>query len=317
MILVLTNSTDVTADFLVSRLNREGVELLRFDTDSVVSSAAVRFASDSCALNIGNRWYEATEFSHVWYRRPEALCESRFNDSREGKYLLNEWSEAFEGVLAHIPKERWMNHPSANAQSSHKLEQLTTATKLGFQIPDTLVTQDECELREFAIRHQGRLIVKPLSRGYVEPLNDEPSSLVYTNDVAIDQLGDLSDLSTCPTLFQQKIAKQADVRITVVDGRCHSVKLFAQDGNGTQRCDIRRDNMIDVRYERCSLPMSIVERIGRLMDFYRLRFAAIDMAISVANEWVFLEVNPNGQWAWMDICADMDIAELFVNAFRS
>ncbi|MEJ1729693.1 hypothetical protein SMA90_25505, partial [Escherichia coli] len=62
---------------------------------------------------------------------PERLKDARFDSSPEGRYLLNEWAEALEGFFAHIPRPRWMNHPAANAQASHKLEQLTTAQSLG------------------------------------------------------------------------------------------------------------------------------------------------------------------------------------------
>jgi glutathione synthase/RimK-type ligase-like ATP-grasp enzyme len=210
-----------------------------------------------------------------------------------------------------------MNHPSLNAMASRKLEQLTTALSLGFSVPDTLATQEPEQLRRFFDLHQGQVIVKPLSTGCVERPGEERDSLIYTNRVVAGHLDDLNDLPLCPTLFQQFIQKQYDVRITVVDSDIHAVILRAADEGGGQRCDIRRNNMADVAYESITLPDNIEAKIRALMSHYGLRFGAIDMAVSTDNRWYFFEINPNGQWAWLDTFADMNISASFVKSFSA
>ena len=51
------------------------------------------------------------------------------------------------------------------------------------------------------------------------------------------------------------------------------------------------------------------------MEHYELRFGAIDMVVSAAGDWYFLEINPNGQWAWLDMTAGTNIAASFLQAF--
>src|SRR5581483_9580101 len=165
-----------------------------------------------------------------------------------GKFIVGEWAEALEGFFAHIPKEKWMNHPANNVAASHKVDQLTTAQAFGFNVPSTIVTQDGDELRAFYTKHDGRIIVKPMASGYVERADGERDSLVYTNIVQLHHLENLDDLTACPTLFQQCIEKKSDVRITVVAEDIHSVELMAKEPDGSQRCDIRRNNMEDVEY---------------------------------------------------------------------
>lgn len=236
-------------------------------------------------------------------------------DTPEGKCVLDEWSESLEGFFAHIPRVRWMNFPAANALASRKLEQLTTARKLGFTIPDTIVTQDAAILRDFFSKHDGKVIVKPLGRAYIERPNNEGDSLIFTNQVCEDDLDDLTDLARCPTLFQQAVRKVSDVRITVIDAEIHAVELTAKDGNGEQRCDIRRNNMQDVRYRAISLPDDVISAVKQFVSFYELRFAAIDMAVSENGKWYFFEVNPNGQWAWLDLCGGAAIYKSFITSF--
>jgi glutathione synthase/RimK-type ligase-like ATP-grasp enzyme len=209
-----------------------------------------------------------------------------------------------------------MNHPAANVGASHKIEQLTTAKSLGFAVPDTIVTQNAEDLRAFFVEHDGEVIVKPMATGYVERPEGEIDSLVYTNRVTLEELNNLDDLSICPTLFQKYIHKSFDVRITVVDGDLCAVSLVAKESDGSQRCDIRRNNMDDVDYCEIDLPERVANGIRALMSHYKLRFAAIDMAVAANGEWYYFEINPNGQWAWLDECGGLNIASSFIKVFR-
>jgi glutathione synthase/RimK-type ligase-like ATP-grasp enzyme len=314
MLLILTGREDATASYLSGVLLKRGLPFLRLDTENLISRAAIRYTPSKPALRIDGRWYEPAAFSHVWYRRPEKLRDDRFGESPEGQYVLSEWAEAFEGFFAHVERPRWMNYPAFNAVASHKLEQLSVAAKIGFTVPDTLVTQEPDELRAFYERHAGAIVVKPMATAYVSREPEENDSLIYTNRVGREQLSNLDDLTHCPTLFQQLVSKECDVRITVVDARVRAVRLLASE-DGVQRCDIRRNNMNDVRYEVITLPPEVETNVQALMQHYGLRFGAIDMVVTQQGTWYFLEINPNGQWAWLDLCAKQNIAEFFVESF--
>lgn len=315
MLLVLTNGSDATADYLLSRLTEAAVPFVRFDTNSALERIALSYQPGNPSLRIDGRWYAPTDFSSVWYRRPERLRSNCIPDSPEGKCILDEWSESLEGFFAHIPRMRWMNFPAANALASRKLDQLTSAQQHGFTIPDTIVTQDSTCLRSFFCKHSGEVIVKPLGRAYIERPTGDCDSVIYTNPVRECDLEDLTDLARCPTLFQQAVRKLSDVRITVVDADIHAIELIAKDHNGRQRCDIRRNNMLDVTYRAISLPANVAAAVRQLVSFYGLRFAAIDMAVAEDDQWYFFEINPNGQWAWLDLCGGTSIYRSFVASF--
>ncbi|MBY0585643.1 hypothetical protein K2X85_00595 [bacterium] len=315
MLLILSNSEDVTADYLASVLARSDIEFVRLDTDTVLQRATFAYEAGSPMLCVDGVWYPPSRFSNVWYRRPERLKHPQIDNSPEGRLVLDEWAEALEGFLAIIEEPKWINHPSRNVRASHKIEQLTRAASLGLTVPDTLVTQEPDRLSAFFARHAGRVIVKPMASGYVERPEGERDSLIYTNRVSDAHLADLDDLRGCPTMFQRFIDKQCDVRITIVDGRHHAVGLTAQEPDGSQRCDIRRNNMDDVIYQPVALTDEVRLRLESLVASYGLRFAAIDMAVTTDGEWVFFEVNPNGQWAWLDLAGAANIAASFVDAF--
>ena len=313
--LILTNTEDATADYLVGKLRTSEIPYLRIDTDTLLSDLSLSYRPGQPSFAICGTTYSPSDFANVWYRRPEALKVRCPANSPEETYALKEWTEAFEAILAHIPKPRWMNHPSCNVAASSKLEQLTTASLLGFNVPKTLVTQDSAALLAFRDACGGNLIAKPMAPGKVERPNSDDTTIIYTNLVTDKDFRNLSDLANCPTLFQECVNKHSDIRITVVDHEIHAVTLKAQDDDGSQRCDIRRNNMEDVKYSGIQLPPDIEKKVRALVSHYHLRFAAIDMAVDVSNEWVFFEINPNGQWAWLDLCASQNIAASFIRSF--
>jgi D-alanine-D-alanine ligase-like ATP-grasp enzyme len=124
-------------------------------------------------------------------------------------------------------------------------------------------------------------------------------------------------IAGCPTLFQQYIDKSLDVRLTVLDGRSVGVALVARDDAGNQLCDIRRNNMDSVQYDFIAVPNEILAAVRGMLQRYSLRFGAFDFVVDKAGIWYFLEVNPNGQWAWLDQVADAGISALFVDAFQA
>jgi glutathione synthase/RimK-type ligase-like ATP-grasp enzyme len=316
MLLIITNSKDATADYLTEVLHRSGIAFVRFDTDKSLEGAVLEYAANTPRLALGGALYTPDLFDHVWYRRPERLKLPQAADAPESKFLADEWSEALEGYFAHIPQAKWMNHPAYEAGAAHKLEQLSRAKGLGFRVPATLVTQNPDEARRFYRLHGGWLVVKPLARGHVEKGGPGLDTVIFTNRVRAEDLEDCDELARCPTLFQEEIHKRLDVRITVVDSDIHAVGLSAPDSDGRQRCDIRRNNMDDVAYTPLALPTSVEGCIRSLMQSYNLRFSAIDMAVTEDGQWVFFEINPNGQWAWTDLEGVTNIAASFAKSFN-
>ena len=56
------------------------------------------------------------------------------------------------------------------------------------------------------------------------------------------------------------------------------------------------------------LPVAEVRRCRALVRRLGLRFGAIDMVQTPSGEHVFLEINPNGQWLWIERATGLPIA---------
>jgi glutathione synthase/RimK-type ligase-like ATP-grasp enzyme len=58
--------------------------------------------------------------------------------------------------------------------------------------------------------------------------------------------------------------------------------------------------MADCQLEPFSLPEQVEASLLRLMDSFEINFASLDMILTPEGEFVFLELNPNGQWLWLE-----------------
>jgi len=316
MLLILTNSGDATSDYLQRRLVEASIQHVRVDTDHFSTAFEFSVKGGRATLQAADGTIGPHQISNVWFRRPKPIALSSSEGPAETKHLRDEWSEAFEGFLAQVPVEAWVNHPANNAMASHKIEQLARANRMGLTTPETLVTQSPEEACDFFYKCDEEVVVKPLASGFIER-NDGIDSVIYTNAIEPADLKRIASVANCPTLLQQAISKQRDIRITIIDDDIHAVGLKAVEANEQQRVDIRRNNMQGVDYEIADLPANVRSSVFAYHKSYGLRFSAIDMAIDRNGDWIFFEINPNGQWAWTDLLGVTDIAKSFIKSFRT
>lgn len=314
MLLIVTNGEDATADYLQQRLAGLPIRVVRLNTESCAGEFVVRYAGGRATLSSAGMAISPSEIRNVWFRRPQAVEINLSPDDAENRHLAAEHAEALEGFLGHVPVERWMNHPTRNSIASHKIEQLSRASAAGLLVPRSFVTRLREEATRF-LEECGRIVAKPLSCGWIERSDKAASSVIYTSEVMPAELALHGEDLGCPTLLQERIRKESDIRVTVVDGRISASSLKKRDKDGSQELDIRRDNMAGVEYETVSVSEELCEKIRKLVESYELRFAAIDFVVDSAGDWYFLEINPNGQWAWLDLVGGASIWRAFAASF--
>jgi len=315
-VLILTNSLDVTSDYLCSRFKQEGICFSRFDTDKDCDTATFLYQSGIPNL----RWISSTikpeQITAVVLRRPKPVEVHKNGDIYSDNHTAGEWSEVIEGFLAHIEERRWINHPAKNSGASHKIEQLSRSKKHGLNIPRTLVTNNIQEAEIFINSEEKGVIIKPLASGFIERENPEADTIIYTHDFKKEDYEFIKEIQFCPVLFQKKVPKVVDVRVTMLDGIIVAIGIKATENNGSQRLDIRRNNMSDVEYFPLKMPQDVSNSVKSLIQSYGLRFAALDFGITESGEWYFFEINPNGQWAWLDLYGKADIASIFIERLK-
>ncbi|MGH9429268.1 MAG: ATP-grasp ribosomal peptide maturase, partial [Terriglobia bacterium] len=230
--------------------------------------------------------------------RPEGMDEGIYN------FCLQENRAALLGGIMGLPV-RWMNHPAAVWQSEFKPFQLSLAGEVGLSIPRTVVTNDPPTIRQ-AFVDFGGMVVKPTKSGHVTYKGQDLE--IFTSRVLEKHLDELEAARWSPAIYQPVVPKQFDLRVTVVGRKLFSAAIDSQS-DPSAVVDWRRTSNTKLPHHAIALPEEVATRIFRLMDSLRLTFGAIDMILTPDGEYVFLEVNPSGQWLWLDDLLSLGISD--------
>ncbi|MFF3402106.1 hypothetical protein ACFYW6_26780 [Streptomyces sp. NPDC002659] len=181
-----------------------------------------------------------------------------------------------------------MNHPWRNRDAEFKPAQLAAAARCGLSVPPTIITNNPDQARQFADTHRP-VIYKPLRE--TDYLDETGHALtVWIDEVGVDSIGD--SVAHTAHLFQQRVNKVADIRMTVVGRRLFPVRI-----DGSPGVDWRR-HYEALRYRLLDAPPDVAKGVHAYLDAFRLTFGAFDFGLDAEGRWWFYECNPNGQWAW-------------------
>ncbi|MFC5662287.1 ATP-grasp ribosomal peptide maturase [Kitasatospora misakiensis] len=304
-VLVITGAFDPTADLVVEELNRRAVSVFRADTAWFPSRLAVTAGLDGPPgwrgpLATDHRTLDLAAVRSVYYRRPtpaefppELPPEVRAVAAAEARH-------GFGGLLSALPA-RWLPPPGRAAEAESKPLQLRVAADCGLRVPRTLITNRPDAAREFAKRIGGPVVYKPFTpiRGTV----GGRSVAVYANLLRPEDLGHPS-VATTAHLFQEWVPKAYEVRLTAVGRRLFATEIHA--GSDAARVDWRSDyDSLD--YRVCEPPVEVAAAVHRMLARLGLPYGAFDFVVTPAGEWVFLEVNPNGQYGFVEQATGLPI----------
>jgi hypothetical protein len=300
---VVTNRCDLTADWLVIELQRRDAAFVRLNTEDYPGRTKLRWSLGEAILEGAHGRLAADEITAVWWRRPLPPATHEGRSAAEAHWAAREATTAMDGFWA-ATRAHWVNHPAANASADCKPEQLMRAARLGLAVPPTLITAVADDVRAFADAH-GQIVCKALRDGRV-PMPHGGDRLLPTVLLPVD-LEVLDHLGPEPSCFQALVQKTFDVRVTVIGSHAYACRIDSQ-GQPTARVDWRQGDVGDLVHDAVELPVDVRDRCLELTASYGLRFAAIDLAETADGDFVFFEINANGQWAWVEQACGLPLA---------
>ncbi len=313
-VLVLTQQLDFHADLVIAELNRRFVPVVRFDTADFPLRATLiahsQAGSWGGAIEAQNRSIEFDQIASIWYRRPTPFELDPTLSPSGQQFASAEARMALGGLLRSLDC-LWVNHPEKMVSADYKPFQLKVAGDCGLQIPTSLITNDPGAVLDFFERCKGEMIYKTLSGGMIVSEGGEIVSM-YTSRVTQDDLRDEGNrVRYTACLFQELVPKKVELRITVVGDHVFPAAISYVHAEGAA-VDWRTAYQ-DLRYGIHQLPQDIHHQCLALVHKLDLWFAAIDMIVTPDSRYVFLEVNPNGQWQWIERATGFPICKTLVD----
>ncbi|WP_223510705.1 hypothetical protein [Pseudomonas sp. BF-R-05] len=315
MLLLVTNCRDITMDYVVAELRRRGQPFFRLNTEQLPQAlcSMAGFPRDAWSISLDGVVVRGAAITGAYFRRPGApVVPDTATDPGERAYIEAEWSSFLKSLYSRL-EGRWLNSPTKIFMAEDKPMQLLLAQEIGFHVPQAFVTNDILCAR--AISALGQAIGKPLRQAV---LAGETERVIFTSRLAEIEDEQAEAIRLSPFIVQSEILKQYDVRVTVVGERVFATAIWSQDNEETIT-DWRKGSRPDLRHEKIVLDRRVVRQCVKLVQRLGLRYGAIDLVCDQSGKLWFLEINPNGQWAWIENLTGYPIAaaivdELTVNA---
>lgn len=319
-ILVLTNAEDgMHSDIVISKLLEHGERVFRMDSDRLTTGALrACFTADSrqtgFAFEDGADRVASSEVKSVWYRRPNHF-NLAINDPVQKAHAERELASFLEGLWTLIPENVfWLSRPQALEYARKKVRQLELARTMGLQIPRTIISNNPDDVRAFYESCGRRIIFKAIYHEFLD--YGKKTFNIPTTLVTPMHLAHLDLVRALPALFQERIDKKYELRVTVVGKRVFPVKIDSQS-NPLTVVDWRNPAYInELKYSLVELPRNVSDACLEMLEKLGLSFGAFDFVVDVNNELYFLEVNPNGQWYWLEERAGVLISDAIVDILK-
>jgi hypothetical protein len=312
MILILTHALDPHAEAVERLLRDRGAEVVRIDPAAFPVQVGVSLEfSTTGRVRAPWRTVRGSIDLHrvraIWYRHPGQLVpHAEITDEVTRAYVTEECRSFLLGVCDSLDCPFLPAPPAVLRRAELKAPQLRLAGALGFELPPTLVTNSPEEFLEFYRRHGGNLISKLASVSFLRMEGEEFQR--FTEVVSRRDVGYARSVRYCPIIFQAYVPKRVELRITVVGREVFAAEIHSQATNHT-RHDWRKYDHAGTPYFPHELPSEVASRCVQLVRRLGLRYGTIDMVLTPEGRYVFLEINPNGQYLWIEKATGLPISE--------
>jgi ATP-grasp ribosomal peptide maturase len=302
-VLVLTEAADPTADLVVKELDSRGASVMRVDTADFPLSLQMSARFDGTwqgELRSVDRAVELGDIRSVYVRRPTMFRFSEEMTDAEQRFAGREARRGIGGLLLSLPCS-WVNHPSRAADAEYKPFQLQAAAACGLSVPRTVITNAPEHAADHSVFLGQAAVYKALASATVA--DGDRVAFIPTTAVATSDMADLRVALTAHQ-FQQRVPKVRDVRATVVGRQVFAASILSPDAGPIDW----RTNYAALRYEPVSLPPQVEAALLALLDRLGLVFAAADFVVTADGGHHFVDLNPSGQWGWIQEATGLPIA---------
>lgn len=250
------------------------------------------------SIRLDSQPVDVNGISTIWWRRPslnQRVPESALNDEQID-FINRNCASTLRSFLIASFSGKWVSSPEATDRAGDKLHQLRVARELGFRVPDTLLSNDPQTVREFHQRHHGNIIIKAA--------RNSGRVFLATRRADLDQLSD-DQISAVPSIYQELISGTQHLRVNCFGHEVHAALIE------TDELDWRPN--INVPIRPFLVDADLEERIVALLDALGLRMGVMDLKISDRGDLIWFEVNPQGQFLFLEPLTGQNLLASFAN----
>ncbi|MBE9208859.1 MvdD family ATP-grasp ribosomal peptide maturase [Nostoc sp. LEGE 06077] len=303
-VLIITFSQDnESIPLVIKEIEARGEKAFRFDTDRFPTEVKLDIYSgdtEQIIITDGEQKLDLNEVSSVWYRRMR--YGQKIPNSMDKQYRdasIQECRVTVRGMIASLGGFH-LDKMSNVDRANNKQLQLQVAQQIGLLTPRTLTTNNPAAVKQFAQECEQGIVTKMLSSFAIYD-DQGRENVVFTTPVTADDLENMAGLCYCPMTFQENVPKALELRTTIVGHQVFTAAVNSQSLAGST-FDWRKEGKALVNnWQPYKLPEDIEKKLLNLLAHFGLNYGAIDIIVTPDGRHIFLEVNPVGEFFWMEI----------------
>ena len=317
---VLVVTTSDTRDASIAGVSRAleaaGESVFTFDSDRY--PVEVRLATDARGrgriVDPSRGSLDLDDVRGVWIRHTEVGAKVRDQIAPEFRDVSLSLAEAglwscLEALPAFV-----LDRPSRVHAFPGVLPMLGLAAELGLAVPTTLVSNDPEQVRTFCAEHAADfgVVAKMLTNTTVED-EEGRESIYFTTALGPVHQSLLDSVALCPMIFQARVAKAFELRLTYVGGRIFTAAIdSARAGVDAAEggLDWRRDpELVASMRAFHELPSEVEVAARGLFERLGLAFGTVDLIVTPDGRFVFLELNTVSYFDFVERATGLEIAQ--------
>ena len=322
MVLLFTTRNERFTSIIEGQIKESSLYKFNLDADSL-KETFVSITNDNVVIKQGERTITLSQISGVWIKRQSVLVTSEedlnycgFHDYCNYVLWRNEWNSVIKQLIVHLSflEIPFFDEVSSLANAEKKVLQLDIARSVGFNIPSSIVSNSKSQILEFLNNHNNEGILK---------LSTQPSFntkngiyFIYANKVSGADFKEMDTTINSPFIIQNYIEKQFEVRYTFINGEHFVCKIDSQLSE-ISKIDFRRYDFANTPYTAIDAPDNIRRMVTSLMNKLNLNYGALDFIVDRNGDWFFLEVNPVGQYGWIEYLTGLTITKAILHYLQS
>jgi glutathione synthase/RimK-type ligase-like ATP-grasp enzyme len=302
-VLIASSSADIpNYGKVAEHLEQRGFRVIIYAPNTIANARhdfSMRLdANGAMRITYDGQRLDVAKIHAAWYRRPDFYGKPK--DKQRWQAIKDEYHALQNNIWALIPNDTWLNAPDNMKRADVKMQQLAAAAAAGFRIPETVISNTWDMVEAF---QQDRLIVKMIERISLPAGNGTkslPTTIVRRDNLPKQAL-------PYPGLWQPYIQKKREWRITVVGEKVFSAAIYTEE---SAKDDWRTHQFGPaVVFKAEPFPKEEQQKCIALLKHFKLRYGAFDFVETPGGEIIFLEVNTNGQFMWLEDQLGLPISE--------
>lgn len=303
-VLIVTEPDDIHAALVKLALEIKGIECdLLFSADMPSKQRNNVYISDknwswNTIENESNTPFYYNQFDAIWWRRPRRPFVPDYVHE-DDKIFIHKENSIYHDSIPYLLNDGawWVNPIASQPKTRSKIVQLKLAQRCGFKLPKTLISNSPQDIKEFINHSNRKVIYKPF---HPQCWADHDGlKIIYTDKVTTDDLPSDEMLQIVPGIYQNYVEKKYELRVTCFGSYISAVKIDSQ-ADDLGKTDWRRIPGNELPLVEVELPQTVKNRIILLMKELGIVFGCFDFIVTPNDELVFLEVNEQGQFLWVE-----------------